>query len=435
MKNNKGFTLIEMLITMVLVIGVLIITGSAFETILKSTGRLVSSEESNIEGVVGLEMFRHDLQQAGYGLLDSFTNYDPTILYYTEASVAPANLLNDNMSASSVPRALVSIDGASGTAGADSEDTSISYNLLSGTDYLAIKATTVGRTKASQKWTYLTYSGNGGKRPNSWPNAADNLKDDDRAIVINRSFSKEGVVSSKLVFPTATPGSYWTSNATTIMNSAFNPTDQGQVHYIYGVRSYESSSSNTGLGMPFNRADYFVARPSTASSIPTTCAPDTGILYKANVNHADGKLTYMPILDCVADMQVVFGWDINGSGVIDESSAYNSDSDQISVSSSIGTTKQTIHDIMLNPDEIRKKLKYMKVYIMAQEGRKDTNYINSNTLVGNTLSVVVGEAGPNPPSNVNITKGYTAAQLTAKNWLNYRWKIYRIVVRPKNLLN
>ena len=94
MKNNKGFTLLEMLITMGLVILVIVITSVAFNAILKNASRLISSEKSNIEGVVGLEMFRHDLQQAGFGLPDSFTNYDPTIQYYTEATVDPAKSLN-----------------------------------------------------------------------------------------------------------------------------------------------------------------------------------------------------------------------------------------------------------------------------------------------------------------------------------------------------
>ena len=72
MKNNRGFTLLEIIITMALVIVVIVITGSAFNSILKTSGRLVASEESNIEGVVGLEMFRHDIQQAGFGLAHSF---------------------------------------------------------------------------------------------------------------------------------------------------------------------------------------------------------------------------------------------------------------------------------------------------------------------------------------------------------------------------
>jgi hypothetical protein len=76
---------------------------------------------------------------------------------------------------------------------------------------------------------------------------------------------------------------------------------------------------------------------------------------------------------------------------------------------------------MESPEEIRNKLKYIKVYIMAQEGRKDTSYTNNAT-------IVVGDIG-------SLTKSYDVSALAAKGWLNYRWKIYRIIVRPKNLVS
>lgn len=422
--NNKGFTLIEMVVTTALVIVVLMITASAFESVLKSTGRIISSEESNIEGVIGLEMFRHDLQQAGYGLPHAFQ----AVVIYPEATVAPANKMNDGKGTSvsgDVPRAVASWEALTGAS--DASDSTDIKNILSGTDYLAIKAATVGRSKASQKWTYLNYTA-GGKPPNTWTNSVDNFKSTDSVIVLNRTFSTAGAVTNTLVHPVATPAIYWPSNPTVNMHSAFIPVDVNQVHYLYGV------DEGNVLGMPFNRADYFVARPSKVASIPSTCAPNTGILYKAMVAHGGGQLTYMPLLDCVADMQLVFGWDINGNGVIDESSAYEDDASKITVSSPIGTSATTIQAIMKNPADIRNTLKYIKVYVMAQEGRKDTNYLNTNSLMSSTLSVVVGEPGPTPTSNVNITKGYTVADLTAKGWLNYRWKIYRILVRPKNLV-
>ncbi len=65
--------------------------------------------------------------------------------------------------------------------------------------------------------------------------------------------------------------------------------------------------------------------------------PDTGILYKTTVNHADGKLTYIPVLDCVLDMQVVLGWDLNGDGLIDTWS--NADG---SVVSGVGTVADVL---------------------------------------------------------------------------------------------
>jgi type II secretory pathway pseudopilin PulG len=437
MNNNKGFTLIELLVTMTLVIAVLIITGSAFESILKSTGRLVASEESNIEGVIGLEMFRHDLQQAGFGLPHAFV----TAPKYGEASVAPANLLNDGKGGTSssldgnVPRAVASMESLTGYT-----------TVLSGTDYLAIKATTVGRTNASQRWTFLTYTASTsttvfGRVPNKWLNSSDNFKSTDRVIVLNRSFATGGSVTNTLVNNSSTPLTYWATSADdTLADAALVPTRLNDVYYLYGI------TDSGGPRMPFNRSDYFVMRPSDTTQIPTKCAPDTGILYKANVNHSassntsssGGTLNYLPLLDCVADLQVVFGWDINGNGQIDESTAYDSASPPTTMAvipippKSTAASVAEIKAIMESPEEIRNKLKYIKVYIMVQDGRKDANYSNTNSLLSNSLAVVVGDATASS-SNVTVSRGYTAAQLTAKGWQNYRWKVYRIVVRPKNL--
>lgn len=430
MKNNHGFTLLELLITMALVMVVLAITGSAFNSILKSTGRLVSSEESNIEGIVGLEMFRHDLQQTGFGLPHAFSDPAPS---YAEATVAPANLMNDGRGtagsplAGNVPRGIASWNDLTGASNATSDENGAIYNVLSNTDYLAIKATTVGTSSAARKWTYLSYSANGGKRAKSWPNAEDNLvASDDRVIVLNRTFSPTGAVISNLVYVPTTPGTYWVNYTNGFFNSEYSPINAQQTYYLYGI------AKNTDLVMPFNRADYFVSRPSDTNRIPTSCAKDsagnsnTGILYKTRVNHGStsdtktGKLTYMPILDCVADMQVVFGWDLNGNGVIEESSAYDSNPDNISVSGTT-ITRADIKRVMESAEEIRNKLKYIKVYIMAQEGRKDGNFTNA-------APIRVGD-----PTNTGLTKSYSVADLTAKGWLNYHWKVYRIVVRPKNI--
>lgn len=420
MRNNRGFTLLEIIITMALVIAVIVITSSAFNSILKTSGRLMASEESNIEGVIGLEMFRHDLQQAGFGLAHAFSNPAPS---YAEATVLPASKLNDGKgtseepTAGDVPRAIASWNELSSDLSDSTSQPGVTYNVISGTDYLAIKATSVGTNKAARKWTYLSYSA-GGKAAKSWPNSEDNLTTSvDKVIMLNRTFSLTGGVTNTLVYDTSTPAIYWVNYTNSPFNTAFSPVSAQQVYYIYGV------VKDIDLAMPFNRADFFVARPTNTAQIPSSCAAGTGILYKANINHSAiastrGRLTYMPLLDCVADLQVVFGWDLTGTGVIEESSAYESDSTKISVSGST-ITAAGIKAIMESPDEIRNKLKYVKVYIMAQEGRKDSGYTNS-------APVNVGDLA-------SITKSYSIADLTTKGWLNYRWKIYRIVVYPKNL--
>ena len=57
--------------------------------------------------------------------------------------------------------------------------------------------------------------------------------------------------------------------------------------------------------------------------IPQACAPNTGILYKATINQSDGAIINqsdgypLAILDCVADMQVIYRLDTNNDGTID----------------------------------------------------------------------------------------------------------------------
>lgn len=427
MQNNRGFTLIEILITMGLVIAVLVITGSAFNAILKTTGGLVSSEGSNIEGVVGLEMFRHDIQQCGLGLPHVFDDPAPQ---YAEAVVAPANTLNDGSGTvaapgdGKVPRAIASWNDLTGASDAISEP-GVTYSVLNGTDYLAIKSASIGTNTAARKWTYLTLDG-----VKIWPETEDRLVDsEDQVIVVNRIYSTDGIVTNTLVYKDTDPANYGPTYKANLSDWAgeYQPKGSLDTFYVYGItRNNANPSTPLPLVMPFNRADFFVARPSDSQRIPTSCATNTGILYKATVNHGaasdtkTGKLTYMPLVDCVADMQVVFGWDFNNDGVIEESSAYEGDVAKIFTSGST-ITPSSIKTVMETSADIRSKLKWIKVYIMAQEGRRDSGFTN-------TAPINVGDT-----TNTGLTKAYTVADLVTKGWLNYRWKVYRIVINPNSL--
>ena len=66
---------------------------------------------------------------------------------------------------------------------------------------------------------------------------------------------------------------------------------------------------------PFNRAEYYIDN----TAVPQRCAPNTGVLVKAVVAHdaAGTTPTLLPLLDCVADMQVVYGLDNNADGAVD----------------------------------------------------------------------------------------------------------------------
>jgi hypothetical protein len=193
-----------------------------------------------------------------------------------------------------------------------------------------------------------------------------------------------------------------------------------EAYYVYGIRNKDE------LRMPFNRADYFVARPTTAGRFPAFCAPNTGVLYKGIVNHGDGKLEYIPLLDCVADMQVVFGWDLaDGMGNEGQDGTVDTYSTPIG-STGLPTTvagnasQATVAAALNDPERIRKSLKFVKIYLLAQVGRRDSNYQSP-------ANYVLGDA---------TTDSFTSKtyDLTATPEMrNYRWKVYRLTVRPKNL--
>lgn len=414
-RNQKGFTLVELIVTMAIFIFVIMITSDAFNVIITQSSRLMKSEESNIAGMIGLEQFSHDIQQGGFGLPHRFPATAPV---YSEADGVPASTYND--APSNVPRAFSSGDNLTGISGGGSAG-----NIVDGSDYLAIRGTTVGRAIASQRWTYLRYSSSTPK-PNTWPSASENIEENAKVIVLNRTFNNgqytnQLVTNSGLVANPENVDYYSATYRADGLNdsgwddtAAFNPTTPNEVYFVYGL---DKGGGSTNLRMPFNRSDYFVSRPTSSGSMPVACAPKTGILYKTTVRQTSGILDYIPLVDCVADMQVVYGWDLkNGGsagtdGLIDTYSSADGDP-------AIGEASNAeVQAALTDAAAIRASLKLIKVYLLVQNGAKDKNYTSPTTfeLFDDGLST--------------LGRTYTLDS----NMLNYRWKVYRIVVRPKNL--
>jgi hypothetical protein len=148
--------------------------------------------------------------------------------------------------------------------------------------------------------------------------------------------------------------------------------------------------------MPFNRADYYIQRP---ASIPQACAPNTGILYKATINQGDGARNPEPLIDCVADMQVIYLRDTDNNGTIDSK----------------------VNDISgLSAKDIRDQVKEVRVYILSHEGQKDPSFKFRNS------TITVGEFGVGRTFNLSAT---------IAEWEKYRWKVSTLVVKPRNLAN
>src|SRR6185369_10719047 len=111
LRTNRGFTLVEMIIVMLIFVVVIGITGDAFNRIVSKALSLTKTSESNIAGIVGLELMRVDLDSAGYGLPWSFSQS----INYNEAAEVPGTALNDNArtyttdpTQDKIPRAIMS---------------------------------------------------------------------------------------------------------------------------------------------------------------------------------------------------------------------------------------------------------------------------------------------------------------------------------------
>jgi hypothetical protein len=76
-----------------------------------------------------------------------------------------------------------------------------------------------------------------------------------------------------------------------------------------------------------------------------------------------------------------------------------------------------INAIMADPTEVRKRLRQVKVHILAQDGQIDRNFSNTN------IALPMGD-------EVTLVG---SVDLTVPDMLHYRWKLHRVVVRPKNL--
>lgn len=361
-KYNKqhGFSLIELLIVMGLLAIIAVMTMDAFTMVLKQSSQTMKTVTTEIDQTIGFDILRSDIEQAGFGLPWTFKNS----ITYAEAASSPASTYND--SPSNAPRAILS-------------GNNVGYNS---SDYLVIKSTLVGENEAAKKWTYISKDTSTAPTPKPWTPVSSG----DRVIVIKPLYDATG--NNELVMDS---GTFYTTYSSSSFASAFSPATLQERFIIYGV------DADTNLRMPFNRADYYLARPSTG--MPSDCAPNTGILYKATVNHGDGALITppMPILDCVADMQVVFRL---GTGL--------SPSDDITASTAL-TAKQ-----------IREQVKEVRVYILFHEGSLDRAYTHGAS------TVTVGEGGNGSTFNLAATIG--------TDWNRYRWRVITLAVKPKNLL-
>jgi prepilin-type N-terminal cleavage/methylation domain-containing protein len=352
-RRQRGFTLIEVMISLA-ILGLVMSAVSVFFLGSMRQFKVQSRiAQTGIDSLIGGELLRKDVEHAGYGL--PWNN----IPAYNDAA---SGILSDSNVA---PRGIVSVNGGG----------------LNGSDYLVIKAVNVGTSDACKKWTTLQV----GDVKRSWttvPPNVENLGNSDRVIVM--SPGSTGANWRSLVVPAG-----W---STTFGNSAaYQPATAADTRVIYGI----DGPSGNPLRMPFNRADYTVS----TANVPLHCAPNTGVLVKSVVKQSDGSLdTALPLIDCVASMQVQFDLDTDGDGAVDPLSGYENDLAGLTAA------------------EIRDQVKQIRISLLAHEGQQDPKYIHPVT---------------------SISLGDVSVDLTDASFLgkgrNYRWKVYTLSVTPQDL--
>lgn len=395
-REKAGYTLVELLVVMLIFAVVMSLISVSFARIVRSSGQLMKSAETDTGGLIGLELMRTDLELAGFGLHWSA----PGIMY----SEAHDNLSLVQNCQDGCPQAKASLfddrayDSDKNIPRAYGVGNNVGYN---GSDYLVLKGSALGTSRVSRTWGYLNYST---AITVQYPEGDDDLrfKKGDRAIVI-KTGTVDGVPVRKLV----TDGYTFTINRYVPFPDKFLPRDKGDSYLVYGVATEDSSA----LGFPFNRADYYISRP-VPDKISSSCVPGTGVLYKTNITQGGG-FDNCPILDCAADLQVVLYWDTNEDGEIDYRSS---------------TGKELL------PSDLRDKLKEIRVYILAQQGKRDPGY--RFPLASADAAIIVGDAGLSEAHGEILGRVWSASAMEAAfgaNWRNYHWKLYTIVVQPKNL--
>ena len=356
-RRNFGFSILELVIALAIVMLVLAAATTFFIGVVRQYKIQTKIVETNVEGILGLELLRQDIESLGFGL--PWDNVAGT----AEAITTNATL---NATGTIAPSAVASLNTPADT--------------VNNSDYLVIRSTRVGMKNAAGKWTTLQAGGS----TRSWGSTEDDLDENDLVIVLSPTLNHRSLVS---------PYQGIKFSAVANVPSVYAPADNLTVtNIVYGV---DNTSTNANLKFPWNRADYYIDNaPPTV--VPKRCAPNTGVLVKRVVSHTSGALmTPLPLLDCAADIQVIYGLDTNGDKMVEDWE------DDISPFSA---------------DTIRTQLVEVRVHILAQEGQRDDSYRTPSD------NVTVGSQGKGRNWNVS---GYP----------NYRWKVYTIAVKPRNLAN
>lgn len=236
-QSNTGMTLIEILITFVIVLVVLAAAYSLFKNITIKHKTIISKSSSQLQTNISLELLRKDIELAGFGL--------PWYLEGTLNSTnEPSKFFGSFDADPYYPRGIILGNGE----GVNNSDVLIIKSSIANID-----------KKTSRKFGVLFYDGSwkveqlGGKTFTS----------QDRCVVIS---------------PTTHAAYTYNTNYCTPCNSV--PSDlttslsRYSVYLLFGI-------TDNSCSFPYNRVDYFLKKPSDPNDFPERCNNATYIFLQS----------------------------------------------------------------------------------------------------------------------------------------------------------
>ena len=362
--DRKGFSLIEVMVAIAILGFIMAMNSQLLERMVLGQRKQVVVVTNQFESSLGLEMLRSDVSNAGFGLADEFSS---TPSNYSEAGASPASTFNNTPG---VPMAIQ-----------HSNNVAVS-GYIQNSDYLIIRSPAVGMQSASGKWSNITST-----TVHFWNDINLDLTTSDYMIIIKPRTQAGG--NSKLIVSGGVYAIKYPGQGVDV-DANFRPNaSEGERFLAFGM-------GTTLPTMPFNRADYYVGIPASANP---NCAPNTGVLYKEVIGDAK-----YPLIDCVANMQVVFRLDTNMDGIPD----------------------QTVNSISgLSAYDIKLQVKEVSIYILAHEGMKDSSFKSD---ISNPTAYLVG-----PTAALGTTVNLAGLDTSSADaWKQYRWNTYKLVIKPKS---